>query len=277
MFLLYSVFGFLLLPPIVRVIAVRQVSKLLDRPVTIQKVRLNPYRFSATIRGLLVKDKDGATLIAWDEAYVNFQLASLFAHAWVFKEVSLSQPFVRVRVNKDYSLNFSDVLARLSPNIPSKSAEPGKRRPWRINRLRLTGAKVAFTDLTPRMPFERTIGPLEMTLLDFRTDSGNKNHYAFSGITDGGEQFSWKGFFSLDPLRSEGEFSLDGVSLTKYAPLYQDLVRFEIKDGVINLHSTYRYERSAATHLSGGDEYYLCARVSEGGGKGHRPNSGRGG
>jgi hypothetical protein len=88
-----------------------------------------------------------------------------------------------------------------------------------------------------------------MTLLDFSTDSGNKNLYAFSGITDGGEQLSWKGFFSLNPFRSEGEFSLNGVSLTNYAPLYQDLVRFEIKDGVINLHSTYRYERSAATHL----------------------------
>ncbi len=248
-FLFYTVLGFFLLPPIVRVIAVKQVSRLLDRPVTIQKVRLNPYRLSATIRGLLVKDKDGAPLVAWDEAYVNFQLTSLFTHAWVFKEVSLSQPFVRVRVNKDYTLNFSDIIATLSPTAPSKPSELGKRRPWRVNRLRLTGAKVSFTDLTPRMPFERTIGPLEMTLLNFRTDSGNKNLYAFSGITDGGEQFSWKGFFSLDPLRSEGEFSLDGVSLTNYAPLYQDLVRFEIKDGVINLHSTYRYERSAATHL----------------------------
>jgi uncharacterized protein involved in outer membrane biogenesis len=248
-FSFYTVLGFLLLPPIVRVIAVRQVSKLLDRPVTIQKLRLNPYRFSATIQGLLVKDKDGAPLVAWDEARVNFQLASLFAHAWVFKEVSLSQPFVRVRVNKDYTLNFSDIIARLSPTVPSTTTEPGKCRPWRINRLRLTDAKVAFTDLTPRIPFERTVGPLEMTLLDFRTDSGNKNLYAFSGITDGGEQFSWKGFFSLDPLRSEGEFALDGVSLTNYAPLYQDLVRFEIKDGVIDIHSTYRFERSAATHL----------------------------
>jgi outer membrane protein OmpA-like peptidoglycan-associated protein len=248
-FLFYTVCGFFLLPPIVRVIAVKQLSRHLDRPVTIQKVRLNPYRLSATIRGLLVKDKDGAPLVACDQAYVNFRLASLFIHAWVFKEVSLSQPFVRVRVNKDYTLNFSDIIATLSPTIPSKSTEPGKRRPWRVNRLRLTGAKVSFTDLTPRMPFERTIGPLEMTLLDFRTDPGNKNLYAFSGITDGGEQFFWKGFFSLDPLRSEGEFSLDGVSLTKCAPLYQDLVRFEIKDGVINLHSTYRYERSPAAPL----------------------------
>ena len=245
----YTVLGFLILPPIVRLIAVKQLSTQLDRPVTIQQVRLNPYRLSATIRGLLIQDKDGAPLVSWDEAYVNFQLASLFTHAWVFKEVSLSQPFVRVRVNKDYTLNFSDIVARFTPTIPSPSAETSKRSLWRINRLRLTGAKVSFTDLTPRVPFERTIGPMEMTLLDFRTDSGNKNLYAFTGITDGGEQLSWKGFFSLDPFRSEGEISCDGISLTKYASLYQDLFRFEIKDGVVDLHSTYRYERSAAINL----------------------------
>src|ERR1035441_5585870 len=166
-----------------------------------------------------------------------------------FSKRSACQPFVRVRVNKDYTLNFSDILARFTPTIPSPSTETGKHSLWRINRLRLTGAKATFTDLTPRVPFERTIAPMEMTLLDFRTDSGNKNLYAFTGITDGGEQLSWKGFFSLDPFRSEGEISCDGISLTKYASLYQDLFRFEIKDGVVDLHSTYRYERSAAIHL----------------------------
>ena len=200
--LFYTVLGFLILPPIVRMIAVKQLSTQLDRPVTIQQVRLNPYRLSATIRGLLIQDKDGAPLVSWDEAYVNFQLASLFTHAWVFKEVSLSQPFLRVRVNKDCTLNFSEIVARLTPTIPSPSSETGKRSLWRINRLRLTGAKASFIDLTPRVPFERTIGPMEMTLLDFRTDSGNKNLYTFTGITDGGEQLSWKGFFSLDPFRS---------------------------------------------------------------------------
>ena len=66
--LFYTVLGFFLLPPIVRVIAVNQVSKHLGRAVTIQKVRLNPYRLSATIRGLLIKDKDGTPLVARDEA-----------------------------------------------------------------------------------------------------------------------------------------------------------------------------------------------------------------
>ncbi|MDB6059452.1 MAG: hypothetical protein JWO95_3296, partial [Verrucomicrobiales bacterium] len=44
------------------------------------------------------------------EVYLNFQLSSFFGHAWVFKEVSTSNPYVRVQVKKDYTLNFSDIV-----------------------------------------------------------------------------------------------------------------------------------------------------------------------
>ena len=92
--LFYTVLGCFFLPPIARVIAVKQLSKRLDRSVTIVRVRFNPYTFSVTIRGLLIKDKDGATLLSLDEGYVDFQLASVFTHAWVFKEVSLASKSV---------------------------------------------------------------------------------------------------------------------------------------------------------------------------------------
>lgn len=247
--LCYTVCGFLLLPPIVRAMVVKQLSKHLERPVSIEKVGLNPYTLAATIRGLVIKDKDGAPLVSWEELRVNFQLVSLFSHAWVFREVSVSKPFVSVRVNKDYSLNFSDIVAKFSPASPPASPELGKHLSWRINRLRLIGAKTSFIDLTPRIPFQRAIERMEMTLLDFGTDSDHKNLFALSGISDVGEQFSWKGSFYLTPLRSEGEFWIDGFALTTYAPLYQDLFRFEIKDGVVNFHSTYRYEGSATNYL----------------------------
>lgn len=249
MFLFYTVLGFFILPQIVRMIAVKQLAEHLERPVTIQKVRVNPYTLSASIRGLLIKDLDGAPLIAWDEIDMNFQLVSLFSRAWVFKEVSLSQPFVRVRVDKDYTLNLSDIVDRFSKAADSKPGESGKSRAWRIDRLRLTGGKVSFTDLTTRAPFQRSVGPLEITVTNFQSDSGHRNAFALSGVSDSGERFSWKGLFYLAPFGSEGELSLNGFALTTYAPLYQDLFRFGIKDGVISLHSTYRYERSGATYL----------------------------
>jgi hypothetical protein len=127
--LLYMGFGFLILPLLVRAVAVKQLSKQLDRSVTIQQVRLNPYTLSATIRGVLVKDKDGAPLVSWNEAYVNFQLASLFKRAWIFKEVTLAQPFVRVQMNKDYTLTFSDIVAKLSNSAAPKPRGLAKAAP----------------------------------------------------------------------------------------------------------------------------------------------------
>jgi len=247
--LFYTVMGFLILPLIIRVVAVSQLSKQLGgREVKIQKVKLNPYALSVTIRGLLIKDKDGEPFVSWDEVYVNFQLASFFGHPWVFKEVSTSKPFVRVQVNKDYSFNFSDLLAQFSTNAPSK--EPAKPLALRIDRLKIAGAAASLTDLTPRTPFQRTLGPIDVTLVNFQTDPANKNPYSIAGITDAGEKIAWSGYFYLQPLRSEGEFSLENLSLNKYAPLYQDFFRLQIVDGTVDAHTSYHFELTATNQVA---------------------------
>jgi len=43
----YAILGFLILPPIIRAVAVKQLSKQLDREVSFQKVKLNPFALSA--------------------------------------------------------------------------------------------------------------------------------------------------------------------------------------------------------------------------------------
>src|SRR5258706_215871 len=81
--LLHTMLGFFILPLFVRAIAVKELSKRLDRAVLLQKVQINPYTLSATVRGLLVKDRDGEPLVSWDEAYVNFQWTSLLSRVWI--------------------------------------------------------------------------------------------------------------------------------------------------------------------------------------------------
>src|SRR5579862_5852641 len=188
----YTVLGFLILPPIVRAVATKQLSKQLDREVSIEKVKINPFALSTTVRGLLIKDKDGQPFLSWDEAYVNFQLSSFFGHPWVFKEISTSKPYARVQIYKDYTLNFSDLVAKFSTNAPAAApTAPPRPLALRVGRLQITGASASFTDFTTREPFERTIGPLNVTLQDFRTDPDNKNPYSFAGTTDAGERFNW--------------------------------------------------------------------------------------
>ena len=248
--LVYTIVGFFVLPPIIRSVAEKRLSQELGRAVTIEKVKINPYALSTTIRGLLIKDKDGEPFLSWDEVYVNFEAISFFGHPWVFKEISTSNPYVRVQVNKDYRFNFSDLVEKYStPSIEPAPKKPAKPIALRVEILRISGAKASLTDMTPRQPFHRTIGPLEVTLTKFYTDPTNKNPYSFAGTTDAGEKFSWAGYFYLDPIRSEGEVTLDNVSLNKYAALYQDFVRFDIRDGVISLRSTYNLEKSSTTNV----------------------------
>src|SRR5690242_14603188 len=154
--LFYTIFGFLILPFIIKHVAVKQLSQQLDREVTIRQVRINPFVLSGAIRGLLVKDKDGEPFLSLDEAYANFQLSSFFGKPWVFKEIHTSQPYIRVQINKDYTFNFTDLVTKFSKPSP-KPPKPSKPLFIHIGLFQIWGASASFTDLTPSSPFRRLI------------------------------------------------------------------------------------------------------------------------
>lgn len=244
----YTVFGFLVLPLIVRAVATKRLARELNRQVTIESVRINPYALSCAIRGLNIRDPDGETFVSWDKVYVNLQLASFFGKPWVLKEFSTTNTYVRAQMNKDYSLNFSDLLEKFGRAGPEPK-KPSKPLGLRIGQLSIRGARASITDMTPREPFRRMLGPVEIMLNNFHTDPESKNPHSFTGSTDSGEVFSWSGYFFLNPIRAAGELSVANVALNKYAPLYQDLVRFEIQDGIASLRGAYQFERTPTTNL----------------------------
>src|SRR5207248_1726983 len=138
------------------------------------------------------------------------------------------------------TVNFSDIITKFSTKAGPAQKQTSTPLVLHVGKLHIAGAKISIADFTPRQPFKRIIGPLNITLANFRTDPDNKNPYAFTGTTDAGETISWSGYFYLAPLRSAGELKLFNFTLSKYAPLYQDLVRFEVRDGFVNLDAKYR-------------------------------------
>jgi hypothetical protein len=229
--------------------AAKRLSSLLNREVVIQRVVINPYILSAAIRGFVIRDSDGEPFVSWNEAYGNFQLVSFLGKPWVFKEIRVTEPFARVQINQDRSLNFEDLVKKFSA-LPPQPVEKKKPLFVRISRLEIIGASASWTDLTPSAAFRRRLGPVEITLTELRTDPNSKDPFSLSGTTDSGEKFSWTGHFVLNPLLSEGQLSLTGLSLSRYAPLYQDLVRFEIKEGVLDLASAYRLGLGASNNIA---------------------------
>jgi Domain of Unknown Function (DUF748) len=251
-FVLYTVVGFFILPPIIRIVAVKVLSGQLDRKVTIQKVKLNPLVPSIAIHGLLILDKDGQPFVSWDEVYVSFKPWSVFTSTWTFGKIMVVKPYARAQMNKDYTFNFSDLITKFTTNAPATAPpkEPSKPLLVCVQQLIITNATMSVADFTERTPFKRIIGPLHLSLDNFRTAPDNEAPYSFAGTTDAGELFAWHGYVGLTPLRSEGQLTVNDVTLSKFAPLYQDLVQFEIRSGQIGVHANYRFEWSQTNRVA---------------------------
>ena len=252
LFVLYTLIGFFILPEIIHAVAVKVLSEQLDRKVTIQKVKLNPYMPSVTILGLLILDKDGQPFVSWDRVYVSFRPWSVFTSAWTLGKVEVDKPFLRAQMNKDYTFNFSDLITKFTTNAPSAAPpkQPSKPPLVRIQQLIITNATMSVADFTERTPFKRIIGPLHLSLKNFGTVPGDNAPYALVGTTDAGENFNWRGSVCLAPLRSEGRLTVNDITLSNFAPIYQDIVQFVIRGGQMGAHAEYRFEWSATNKVA---------------------------
>jgi len=234
------IFTFFGLPPIIRAQAVKHLSAALHREVSIERIRLNPFKLSLTVEGLQIKDRDSGPFTAWKRLFVDFDGFSIFGSEWHFEEITLDGLSQRVATAKDGSFNFSDLLPPAAAPAATAPTTPVKPpRPLRISRLNLTAAMLTFNDASRFKPFATEIGPLNFSLQNFVTAGDPKAPYAFSATTEAGETLAWKGNVSIDPLRSSGEFSVGQLSLKKYAPYYAERINADLLDGVLDMNGRY--------------------------------------
>ena len=238
-FVLFSLFGFFGLPLIIKGQAEKRLSAALHRPVSIGRVRVNPYSLSLTLERFVIRERTGPEeFVGWDRLYVNFEFLSLFTKEWRFAAIELNGPHARVVVNPDGSLNFSDLLA---DTAPAKKNEPpaAPSKPIHIQRLLLTAARLDFQDKSRAQPFATTVGPVGLSVADFHTLGGQQAPYSFEAVTESGEKFSWHGWMEAAPFRSGGELGVTNLVLKKYAPYYAEKLGVDLADGLLTVRGRY--------------------------------------
>ena len=86
--LFYFIFLGLIAPYIIRSQASKELSKLLQRPVQIEKVSINPFCNSISIKNFNILEQDNKEFFHWNEFYINDQYGisneyyRLFFHRW---------------------------------------------------------------------------------------------------------------------------------------------------------------------------------------------------
>ncbi|MBU0965106.1 MAG: DUF748 domain-containing protein [Proteobacteria bacterium] len=238
--LFYTIFGFWILPAIVRSQLEKKLSLTLHRQTTVQEVKINPYTLQAAVNGFNIQDPGGKEpFVSFDSLQVNLQWVSLFKRAIIVKSFALTNPYSKIILNKDKSFNFSDLSSGNGGAEKAEKKEEEKAAPllFSINNIDLSGGKIDFedkvedvshhiTDLHIALPFISDL-PYEVEIF---------TKPAFEAVING-TPISMLGESKPFHTSRESEINVNfaDIDLTGYLAYLPDNLNFTIKNGRLDL------------------------------------------
>jgi hypothetical protein len=208
------------LPTIARHVAIASLHAITKRPVSIERVDVQPLSGRVTIRGLHVAEPDGAAPFADTELIdVRLRLLPLVrGHIWV-RELVVRKPILRiVRLGKDF--NFSDLI--------ESSGATEKRVDVTVDRFSMIDGTVAFEDraLLERRTWTSEDIRIEASNISTLRDDGT---VVASSVTAGAPNFVEVEQFRLYPIHlqavvrvTELDLALARLYLPADAPVVLD-------------------------------------------------------
>jgi len=149
---IYTFAGFLLLPPVIKSIMSKKLSKQLDREVVIRDINLNPFALSINVKDFVIKGRDKPeTFFSFSELYTNLQIVSIFKKGLILKEIRVVDPYINIIRGKDELYNFSDLL---NEDKAEPASESGPLR-YSLNNIQILNGSIDFKD-SPKDTMHKT-------------------------------------------------------------------------------------------------------------------------
>ncbi|MGE5492542.1 MAG: DUF748 domain-containing protein, partial [Actinomycetota bacterium] len=246
---LFGILGFFVAPHFVKPALESALAEKLHRPVAIRELDINPYALSATVKGLVINDRESADpALSIDELYVNLEAESLFRQAPVVGELRLQAPSVRLVRKADKGYNFSDLVEEF---LNAPASDPPAR--FSINNILIADGRIDFNDVP--MGKQHTVDNIRLgvpfvsnlpSMVDIDVQP------AFSARLNG-TPVAVDG--ALLPFSADREASvkldLDGLSLPKYLDYSPVPLPFRLPSGTLDtkLVATFKMPKDKAMSL----------------------------
>lgn len=240
LFLFYLLFGFVLVDPLAKKVLPWIGEEKLASRLSVEKVEFNPLTLEASVHGLALAEKSGKPLAGFERLYLNLESSGLMRFAWRVRDVQLSGPRAHVEVRPGGRLNWQALIDKLNEDKePPKDTMPRVL----IERIKIENGHVDYTDANRAgEPFRVSLSPLGIELDGLSTLPEDRGHYLLAAkLPEQGGTLKWKGDVSLNPVKSDGEVALEGVSLPNLLRVIKTPRNFELPSGTLGAGMRYRF------------------------------------
>lgn len=228
--ILYTILGFFILPFVVKSQAISYVKANLNKELQIQEVKFNPFLFQLAINNLSLKEAND-TLIAFDNLYVDFDLDRTLAKHYIhFKTVSLSKPYVNVKINSNKELNLLTLIPKTTPeNIPAPEEKTNNEIiSLQLDTLAIIDANIEFNDFSQTKPLHASFNNLNYTFKDLSTLKGSLASQTLSTTLNNEGKLLFKGGLGLNPLKTYGTIEIKNMMLKPFIDTFNDQIPVQL-------------------------------------------------
>jgi uncharacterized protein involved in outer membrane biogenesis len=191
-----------------------------------------------TIRKLTL-NIGGRPVVACDRLETVLSSVDVFGRKVRVQSIKVTAPEVWARHEKSGEYNVQQAF----PGTRVKKVRAAEGHPWRLSvaEIGVERGTVHYDDLSLGKPFSALVTDIGVSVLSFSTFPGQKGTFDVSAKTDAGEAFKNTGSFTVEPLAVDGALDIKGLPLKRYTPFFDNMVKLEVDDGVVDLATKYHY------------------------------------
>ena len=250
--ILYALAGFLVLPWWLERLVPEQLDQRMGWQAEITDIRTNPFTLRVEALGLSAVDSDEEPVASFDRLMLDMNFFQLIRGIAGFEAIELDEPFVRLDLLEDYSVNFARdwQAANPAPAETQPAASPTDTPKLYFGKIELNGGEMLFRDFTQGDMAEFRITPLDLSLNDLATwrREGQDSDYSLLAAL-GSQTIEWQGGLSVSPLYSTGTLKVSSVGYETLAHFLAPFFPYDLRGGSVTLSSDYE--------IQGGEEFFL--------------------
>ncbi|HET6263466.1 MAG TPA: DUF748 domain-containing protein [Usitatibacter sp.] len=253
---LWGVAGGLILPHVAKKMIAEEASERLGRPVSVERVSVNPYTLDASFEGLRILEADRTTpFVSFDRLDVEGSAASIYRWAPVIDRLTLTGLKARLVREGDNRYNVTDILQRLEAAAKARAAEAQAqghekdKKPARfsVSNIRLVDAAVDCDDRP--VGRKHQVSEIHLSVPFVSSLPRHLKEYvqpSFAAKVNGapvlvtGETLPFE-----DTLRTHFTIDINALDVRRYLAYVPVPVKTEVESGTLDAHVEVRFTQGA--------------------------------
>lgn len=250
----YTLAGFFLLPWWLQRFVPEQLEQRMGWQAQVEEIKTNPFSMSVDIHTLSANDADGEKVIGFDRLFVDLGFWKLFTGVIGLQAIALEEPFIRLDLLDDYSVNFARDWSEANPAAAEpEPTEDDTSAPPKLyfQQITIDGGELLFRDFSKEEPANFRISPLDLTLNDLATwqrDDSQSSYYLLAAL--GSQTIEWEGDLSINPLFSEGFIRVANIDHATLKHFLKPYLPYDLRDGNLTVSTDYELQLMDQLYLT---------------------------